>query len=87
MLPSSRMTSRPQRPQPFLLQPNLILASTAMAEFMGTMLLQLLAGSTSSPARAAAAYAGLSKHQTGNAASAETGTRSSCALVLFPALQ
>jgi hypothetical protein len=36
-----------------------------MAEFLGTMLLQLLAGSTSSPARAAAAYAGLSKHQTG----------------------
>jgi aquaporin TIP len=31
-----------------------------MAEFLGTMLLQLLAGSTSSPARAAAAYAGLS---------------------------
>jgi hypothetical protein len=39
----------------------MILASTAMAEFMGTMLLQLLAGSTNSPARAAAAYAGLSE--------------------------
>lgn len=63
MLPSSRMASRHQKTQPFLLQPNLILASTAMAEFMGTMLLQLLAGSTNNPARAAAAYAGLSKHQ------------------------
>lgn len=62
MLPSTRIGTRRERPEPLLLQPNLILASSASAEFMGTLLLQLLAGSTNSPARAAAAYAGLSKH-------------------------
>lgn len=62
MDPSRINTSRGStRNQPFLLRPNLILASTAMAEFTGVMLLQLLAGSTNSPARAAAAYAGLSE--------------------------
>lgn len=50
-----------RRPEPLLLQPSMIVASSAMAEFMGTLLLQLLAGSTTIPARAAAAYAGLSK--------------------------
>lgn len=52
-----------RRPEPLLLQPSLILASTAMAEFMGTLLLQLLAGSTINPLRAALAYTGLSKSQ------------------------
>jgi hypothetical protein len=64
MLPTSgriSSTGGGRHPVPLLLQPNLILISTAMAEFMGTLLLQLLAGSTNSPARAAAAYAGLSE--------------------------
>lgn len=66
MLPTSGRVSGTggRRPEPLLLQPNLIVASTVMAEFMGTLLLQLLAGSTNSPARAAAAYAGLSEWHT-----------------------
>jgi len=58
---SRNLPTRRSRPEPLLMQPSMILASSAMAEFMGTLLLQLLAGSTTIPARAAAAYAGLSK--------------------------
>eukprot|EP00879_Flechtneria_rotunda_P000151 GHRR01000218.1.p1 GENE.GHRR01000218.1~~GHRR01000218.1.p1 ORF type:complete len:284 (+),score=76.62 GHRR01000218.1:166-1017(+) len=44
---------------PRLLQDDLLLGSSAAAEFIGALLLQLLAGSTLNPARIAAAYTAL----------------------------
>jgi hypothetical protein len=60
MLPtSSRRGVGAHSATPLLLQDNLIVASSAGAEFLGTLLLQVLAASTSSPVWAAAVYAAL----------------------------
>lgn len=62
MLPSSDVHGRGplSRPTPLLLQHGLLTTSSCAAELTGSLMLQLLAGSTLSPTHIAAVYAGLS---------------------------
>eukprot|EP00882_Tetradesmus_deserticola_P000436 GHRQ01000480.1.p1 GENE.GHRQ01000480.1~~GHRQ01000480.1.p1 ORF type:complete len:283 (+),score=115.52 GHRQ01000480.1:743-1591(+) len=57
MMPTSSRSRHEHRP--WMLREDMFSASSAFAEFMGTLLLQLFAGSTSQPMRIAAVFAAL----------------------------